>query len=54
MTLDPHPFRLDQLLRDLSVILSATWRQARSRCCSTSTPRCRATWWATRCACSRC
>ena len=23
MTLDPHPFRIDQLLRDLSVILSA-------------------------------
>ena len=24
MTLDPHPFRVDQLLRDLSVILSAS------------------------------
>ena len=55
MTLDPQPFRIDQLLRDLSVIFSAKRGQQAGRGAVRHRPaRCRASWWATRCACSRC
>ena len=55
MTLDPRPFSLDKMLRDLSVILSANVGAEGHRSAVRHRPRAaRRAWWATICACSRC